>query len=206
METSRNYKGYTINIKQDDFCESPDNWGNEDTFIVYDHRQFTVKRDGFDPQELFEDYMCKGLNQFGDYWIFPLFAYIHSGVALSTSNTQYPFTCGFDTSLSGCVLVKKQEGWTETQTKAYEVAQSVVNTWNQYLSGEVYGYEVVNPEGEEIHACWGYYGESEYIFDCAKAEIDCDIKERIKDKITLIKKWIKAKVPFIYRENMLRDL
>ena len=38
------YKGHTIEIDYDETPYSPDEWGNEDMFIVYDHRQFYVKR------------------------------------------------------------------------------------------------------------------------------------------------------------------
>jgi len=100
------YKGYQIKIEQDLNAESPDSHGNNDTFIVYDHRQFYVKRKGFNPREIFEHIQQTGRNFYQGYHVYPLYAYIHSGVALSLGKNSYPFTCNFDTSMTGSELIQ----------------------------------------------------------------------------------------------------
>ena len=49
------YKGMTIEIYHDENAESPDDCGNEDCFIIYSHRSFSVQVDGFDDEEKHEN-------------------------------------------------------------------------------------------------------------------------------------------------------
>ena len=195
------YKGYYYDIIQDEYAESPDDWGNTDIFLVYDHRQFWVERDGFDPEEIY-DYLqaivecfdfikqkeyyesLKGFNSrvsyfeykiseimdevddFNDYYIFPVYAYIHSGVSLSLSS----FSCPWDTSISGFVLVDKNSFKNITEDKAKEYAEGLIDDWNKYLSGEIYCYEIYKEtkcdccghvEREFIECVGGYYDEEQ---------------------------------------------
>src|SRR3990172_6163906 len=83
------YKGYTIKIIPDDNAESPDEWGNEDVFLVGYHRDFSVERN-----EIVTEGQCWAIftrNPDEDekevvdalrkqYHVFGLEAYIHSGV------------------------------------------------------------------------------------------------------------------------------
>jgi hypothetical protein len=66
----------------------------------------------------------------------------------------------FDVSHVGAVFVSKKE-WTD-ENKAYEAAQSLVETWNQYLSGDVYGIVRETYDKKKIQvdqkSCWGFYG------------------------------------------------
>lgn len=43
-----------------------------------------------------------------------------------------------------------------------------LNEYAAWCNGEVYGYTVTAPDGEEIDSCWGYYGDDElqYVRDC----------------------------------------
>jgi hypothetical protein len=152
---------YKIEVVQDEMADSPDCWGNEDAFVVYDHRQFYVKREGFDPKEIFEHIEKTGRFFYDGHFIFPLYAYIHSGVALSVGDHNFP-DARWDVSSTGFVLVKRQKGWTWARKKAFKVAESITEEWNQYLSGDVYGYKVTDTEtDEEVESCWGFYGEPE---------------------------------------------
>lgn len=173
-----NYKGYRIRIEPDENSESPDKWENDDVFLIYQHRQFTIERAGFDVFEI---------NKAEDeYYIFPVESYIHSGIHLSLfAGTKF---CSFDSSVSGYVLVRKTSFSGEDSIK---VAESLISDWNMYLSGEVYGYIIEKPktiysitkedfnvelsegttirdleskfsistEWEEVDSCWGYYGD-----------------------------------------------
>ena len=180
------YKDYKIKIFHDTSEDNPDDWGNDDVFLVFDHRQFHVERKGFKPQDIY-DYLAlkdeisklerlKSLKDLdfnendledlqdelagyfdydSEYHIFSLFAYIHSGISLSLGNTSYPFNCRWDTSNTGFVLVKKELTVYDEKTqvkdividelKVEENAQGLVDTWNDYLSGNVYGYVITKP-------------------------------------------------------------
>jgi hypothetical protein len=165
---------YLIKVVQDEMADSPDCWGNDDAFVVYDHRQFYVKREGFAPRDIFDSLQLKS-NKWGMYdkhYVFVLYAYIHSGVALSVGDHNFP-DARWDVSSTGFVLVKRQKGMYDRK-KAFKLAEAVTEEWNQYLSGDVYGYKIYDmtgadvteedeDEGEEmVESCWGFYGDHEY--------------------------------------------
>ncbi len=202
IEETIDYKGHKIEIIQDEDAESPDVWGNEDLFLVYDHRDFNVERKGIIPREIHQyltyppkpkkekfgfienntfngepsEFTLEGgkeayeealeewennkdFSDYSDYFIFPVDAYIHSGVNLSLANTvNYPDR-RWDVSTTGYVLVKKdilkdsskhEEDLTEEEANKY--AESLIKEWNQYLSGDVYGYKIskIRDLAEEI--------------------------------------------------------
>lgn len=155
------HAGITIEIHQDEDAESPQSWGDDACFLVANHRQFYVpepgeKRVTSDPEEI--------LNRWkGTHWIFPLEAYIHGGVVLSFGREGNFPDRQFDVSQLGFIFASKKE-W-RLSAKARKAAASLIETWNQYLGGEVYGY-VVDPDGED-ESCWGFYG-LEYCIEEAK--------------------------------------
>jgi hypothetical protein len=176
VETKRIGK-YKIEVVQDEMADSPDCWGNEDAFVVYDHRQFYVKREGFDPKEIGEHMENTGRLFYDGYFVFPLYAYIHSGVALSVGNHDFP-DARWDVSMSGWVLVKREKGMYR-RARAFKLAEAITEEWNQYLSGDVYGYKVSDmtgckddEEGEVVHSCWGFYGDHEYCMTEGVAEAE----------------------------------
>lgn len=153
----RDYKlksGNILRVEQDSDPESPDNWGNEDMFLVYEHRDFTIRRKGFEPRDIFE-YLedCHEQvdnNKYDDYYIFLVYAYIHSGVSLSLGNDKYPFNDRFDVSTTGYILIKKNPKGDAfdiivTEKEAKELAEGLIETWNQYLSGNIWGFKILKP-------------------------------------------------------------
>ena len=173
-------EGHILKIWQDQYDESPDSWGNEDMFLVYEHRNFTVTRTGFAPHSIHNylvlsskaDSIDLRNDEYDNYWIFVVYAYVHSGVSLSLRNYEYPFNSRWDTSTTGFVLVEKEryiEGKKPTivtKPEAKKYAQGLIDTWNIYLSGEVYGYSIYeettckccgNTEEEQIDSCAGFY-------------------------------------------------
>lgn len=197
------YKGLTINIFQDDTYDSPDDWGNTDAFIVHDHRDFTIERKGFNPSEIFEALQENPNKLFDGYRVFPLYAYIHSGIALSLGRNQYPFTCRWDTSFAGFVLVKHEKGM-YTPKQARRIAEGLIETWNEYLSGNVYGFVVENSEGEQLDSCWGFYGDYEKgaLLE-ARNSADHEYKKLVKTHSQKVKEWIKNKVNILHRKPLL---
>jgi len=197
------YKAHVINIHYDEHAESPDSWGNDDVFLVYDHRQFFVERNGFNPDDIFET-MQAGKKTYDGYWFFPVYAYIHSGVSLSLGRTGYPFNCPWDTSFKGFALVKREKGWSYTEEKARKIALSIVEEWNDYLSGQVYGFVAETQDGEHIDSCWGFYGDEgmDEAISQAKGAIDWHIADQKKSHFEQLKTWIKNRVPLQYRSPL----
>ena len=95
-----------------------------------------------------------------EYRIFPVAAYIHSGVVLSLGSGGHFPDRQWDVSHVGAVFVSK-EGW-DDESKAREAAEALIKTWNEYLSGDVYCivHETLNEKKERMDydiVC-GYYG------------------------------------------------
>lgn len=106
----------------------------------------------------------------------PLFLYDHSGLTMSCGARVYPYNDRWDSSVVGWIVaVKKtlldnkigtESNWRE---RAVEIMEADVEVYDQYLTGEVYGYtlykaDVPKDEDEpiawdEIHSCWGFYGD-----------------------------------------------
>lgn len=162
------YKGYKIRVYPDPDVESPDSWGNTDLFLITTrNRYFQVERDGFTMDAARDGEYSE------TYEVFPLYAYIHSGVALSVSRGGQ-FSDQWDSGQIGFVFVDKKRGF-EDQFKA---AESLCEEWNDYLAGHVYGYTLHDEHGEEIDACWGYYGNyDQYLVPEVKADIDRRIQD-----------------------------
>ena len=152
-----NHAGLVVKIFQDLDPQSPEDNDNTDLFLIANHRQFNVARKGI---------ACDGdtpKENKADYHVLPLIAYIHSGVALSLGRG-YPFNCPWDSGQVGWVLVRKRYGFRNIR----KAAESLVQEWNSYLSGECYGYVVELPDGTDLGSCWGFTGDIKYCIAEAK--------------------------------------
>lgn len=69
------------------------------------------------------------------YYIFDLYAYVHSGVSFSISSG-YPFNCQWDSGQCGLVFVSIEEF--PDINKAEKQAKNYVETLNELYAGEVY--------------------------------------------------------------------
>ena len=185
------YNGYTINIYYDENTESPSEWGDDSLFLIANHRNFYVKPPTCPRKNssMNDDrpYFDSAIDDYKDtHHIFGLEAYIHSGISLSISyEGDFPDR-RWDVSQLGLVFASK-ECWPKKE-KAKEVVEGYIETWNDYLGGNVYYYKIENSEEEEEDdlGCGGWYGynfEKSGLLIEAKAEIDFLIKERIKEAI-----------------------
>ncbi|MHC4619184.1 MAG: hypothetical protein ACYTEQ_15680 [Planctomycetota bacterium] len=57
-----------------------------------------------------------------------------------------------------------------TAENAEDALRSEVETYDQFLRGDVWGYIVEDGEGEHIDSCWGFFGE-----EAAQAEGDASL-------------------------------
>ncbi len=83
--------------------------------------------------------------------------------------------------------------------KIYESLQQEIDVYNEFLSGQVYGYYIMG-----IDSCTGYYGEEgiKTMTQEAKDSIDYHIKEQQKKHCAKLKSLIKGKVPLDYRQPL----
>jgi hypothetical protein len=116
----------------------------------------------------------------------PVYAYVHSGVALST----VPFHCRWDSGQSGYVYTTRArayEGWDlESDKKILEVLQQEVDYFNDCLAGNVHAY-VIYKGKEVLDSCYGFVGDIEksdivVCMDMTAAAIINDIKEEEEEE------------------------
>jgi hypothetical protein len=170
-------EGYTATLYYDTDAESPDNWDNLGT-ITYAKRSHYVL--GSKAVDADEDADIAQKVESGEYIGIPVYAYVHG---LSTIRAGYsnPFGCPWDSGRSGWVYVSRADalrevGGTKMSRKKREQIERIlrgeVETFAQYLEGDVYGIVITDPDGEEVDSCWGFYG-----FEYAKEEAERMLKE-----------------------------
>lgn len=156
--------GYEIRylVRDDEGGSSPSDNGDDNLFLVNYHRDFWVTKDEIiTKDDVISWYRLEGCPQSETYWIYVLASYNHSGTYLYLGGgTPACDPGGWDTSHVGLVLVSKEE-WPEEEA-AKKAAQGLVEYWNQYLTGDVYGCVVEKfnnaKEPVEHDAVWGYFG------------------------------------------------
>lgn len=103
--------------------------------------------------------------------LLPVYMLDHSGLTVSTT----PFHCPWDSGQIGfifCTNKQVKEEWSGDKEKATQYLIGEIKTYDQYLTGDVYGYVIRKPaeedcEGEELESCWGFFGH-DYCVDQAR--------------------------------------
>lgn len=146
--------GYTLRILTDDHPDSPANWDNLGQ-IAYCSSRYTLGTECVSQDRLRE--IAAGIED-GSLIGLPVYAYVHSGSTISTS----PFSCPWDSGQSGLVYCTKEQAQKEWgddhEANALRLLRGEVETFDQYLRGDVYGYTITDKDGDEVDSCWGFYG------------------------------------------------
>ena len=199
------YKGYRIEIHQDEPSESPREWCNLGTMVCFHNRYDLGDKSSFSTPESCSAY----LETMGDKVIaLPLYLYDHSGLSIKAGSFNGMLPQGhaqFDTMMVGWIYVTK-DGWERkgiTEEQAEEILRAEIETYNDYLTGDVYGYIVYDTTGEAVDSCWGFFGNPDTIaIPEAKSVIDWTIKNTIERHTKQLKSWILSKVPLIHRRPL----
>jgi hypothetical protein len=171
--------GYKILILPDEDPMSPSEWMDEIGSLVCWHRRYSIgDQHGFENPKIFlmemiaewagdveiESFDIEELvAKFEEHAVLvPVYMYDHSGVRLSTS----PFGCPWDSGQVGWAYMPEVEarevGWAgdDWRERAAEALEERVKLWDCYLSGEVYGYQIIRDDAEKevVDGCWGFYG------------------------------------------------
>lgn len=169
----------TLTIYYDPDPESPREWDNLGTIAAF-HRDYALGdiqdlRDVIDEldQSKWSDtksddfyysddlgMVVKEMEKQG-FIVLPVYMYDHSGITLSTS----PFSCRWDSGLLGIIYVSREKvkevfGWKritkERRKKIEGYLENEIKTYDQYVTGEVFGF-VIEEDGNEVDSCWGFY-------------------------------------------------
>lgn len=140
---------------------SPDDWADGSLFLVHYHRDFHIENKIITKYILRQWYQdTTEPEETKDFWVFPVAAYIHSGVVLSLGSGKHFPDYQWDVSRVGAVLASRKEF--ETKEKAQKAAKSLIKDWNCYLSSDVYclvkeNYDK-NKKQIDYDVVGGYYG------------------------------------------------
>lgn len=152
-----------VNIFYDTSPENPRDWDNMGIMIC-SHRRYTLGDEQFSPDDYngWEDLAKHLYNERNAGLVLPVGLYDHSGISLYVGDKHDRW----DGGQVGFIYVtnetlEKEYGviGCDSIEKATEVLKGEVETYSQYLEGEVYGFTITNPKNEdEIDSCWGIYG------------------------------------------------
>ena len=157
-----------VRIFQDEDAEGPAGWDTLGQITYKRGARECLGTEAIDADR-FED--IGWLIRKGELIGLPVYGYVHSGATISTT----PFSCSWDSGRSGWVYCTADKakakaefaGQAHWRKAALKCLQGEVETFAQFLAGEVYGYVVertrVNADGdtlveETLDSCWGFYG------------------------------------------------
>ena len=161
---------YKLEIFDDLNPCSPREFDNLGTMVCF-HRRYNLgdetelKSSDFSSWEELENYLYKEEDAL---IAIPVFMYDHSGLWINTTG----FSCPWDSGQVGYIYVSKEKVRREYSCKRIskklkemirEMLCSEVDLYNDYLSGNVYGFTLTDKENaEEIDSSYGFYG-TDYI-------------------------------------------
>ena len=149
---SETYKGHEIVIKADSTPDDPRSWDNAGTIVTW-HRRYELgdERPRIDPQE----WLAEHKNDI----VLPIYMYDHSGITINTTG----FSCPWDSGQVGYIFITRKDAVKEwgkklctkdVEKRAIAYLKCEVKTYDDYLTGNVYGYDIDDGDGD---SCWGYY-------------------------------------------------
>lgn len=187
----KNIGKYRIKLFQDMDPQSPREDDNLGKFICF-HKDYNLGEK--------HDYLSSDYGSWGEMsgkifknenavLMLNLFLYDHSGITIATT----PFGCRWDSGQVGFAVVTREALLKEYGgkyctkkkiEKARKVLEAEVKTYDQYLTGDVYGYEIcevktceLGHEHEEtVDDCWGYYGQEDCMSE-AESIVSMYLKE-----------------------------
>jgi hypothetical protein len=167
---------YLIEIKQDMSPESPREWYNLGKMICFHNRYSLGDKHDYNSNDYSGwDEQLKVISKNEDVCvILPVYLYDHSGITMKTTS----FGCPWDSGQVGWIFISKEKVRKEYSVKriSKKLKERItgylineVKTYDQYLTGDVYGYEISkitkcdlgHEHTEELDSCWGFFGESE---------------------------------------------
>ena len=172
----------TLKIHQDTHGCNPrtdDNLGQ----IVSWSSKYNLGEENLNPRDYksLQDVQNKNLTK-NDIYL-PVYMMDHSGISIRTT----PYQCRFDSSQVGIIKVSKEKirqeyGCKKVTKKILEIVnrvlQAEIETYNQYLTGDIYSFTVEDEDGEVLDSCAGFFG-SDIKTNGILENISIEDKERV---------------------------
>jgi len=165
--------GLTVEITPDLDPESPREWDNNGIMVCF-HRRYDLgdktdlQSSDFESWQEVAEYLGREEKAI---CIMPLYLYDHSGLRIKAGSFNGLLPQGhaeFDSGQVGFIytsleqLNKGGHSFTEITPEQMEQIQGwltgEVETYDNYLSGNVFGFSIQDKNGEIIDSCYGFYG------------------------------------------------
>jgi len=160
-------EGKKMFVEYDEYMDSPRSWDNVCKFIfIGNYSHLGDKHDFHESHDSFDAHQKHIEKQLDVAFITPIYAYVHSGMTISTE----PFSCPWDSGKLGWVVMTKQAlrenyGVKRVTKKLIEKAmihvEGEVKTLDNYIKGNVYWFKIEDENGEEVDSCGGFFGDIE---------------------------------------------
>ena len=157
-------------------------WADEQERTGYDADVDTYIENEMDLEKLWE--------AFDKYHIsIPVHAYEHGGITISASGRRAGWD-SFDSGQLGFVYVSNSDVYKEFKVtaitqeireKVEDILRGEVETYDDYLTGQVYGYIIEDENGEQLDSCWGFLGDYKYCLEEAKPAADWHAEQKEKE-------------------------
>lgn len=179
IETIKNDM-FKVEIFVDD---NPDNprieWDNSGKMVCW-HNRYKLGDVGnpFSTTQAAQEYF----DEHGSVFL-PLYLYDHSGITMKTTEFSDPW----DSGQVGYIYIDPEnirkercieEITPEVRSKVEASLRAEVETYDMYLTGQVYGYTITDSNSKEVDSCWGFYG-LEYAREEAQAALASTIKHAV---------------------------
>ena len=215
MEETMSYKGHTIQIEQDVHGENPRTAWDPISTISSFHNTITDECKVIMNHDYEEDDWdaLKALYLFNVKMVAILPLYFR----------EFSYDCDLNTTGAGkqigFVYISKEmweshmgdadesSDWWQKYHKGKSKADvarylmiSEIEIYQQWLNGECYSFSIEGDDFED--RCSGYYGddhEASGLLESAKESIDCHLNWILKERLKVLKGYLKAKVPIMYR-------
>lgn len=186
VQPDEDYTSYVQNLANEidpTVNDRIDYWENGRGWAIISNRYSTTKKAAEVVVEKIKSIIFKVLNK--HYIILPLYLYDHSGITISTG----PFFDPWDSGRIGIIYISKEKAKKEFDWKNINshrklqienCLESEVKLYDDYLTGNVYGYVVKDPNEKEVDSCWGFFGtdwNANGLFDHTYSMIDCLVDE-----------------------------
>ena len=118
------------------------------------------------------------------YVILPLSLLDHSGLHIWVGEgPHWSDSAGWDSGQVGWIYIDRAKAIEEfggkskrftkkVRKQAEDCLRAEVEEYDQYLRGDVYGYQIENSDGDDVDSCWGFYG-----LDYARQEAKDNVPE-----------------------------
>jgi len=159
----------TLIVTYDDCAESPREWDNLTKMLFFGKHKYlgdkhNINADDYNGWNELEEAIKK---EYDVVMIKKVYAYIHSGMTISTQ----PFSCPWDSGVLGFVIItkadlRKEYNWkvltqkriNEVYNRLDNIMDGEVKVLDYYVSGDVYGFRIEDKNGDIEDSCYGFYG------------------------------------------------